>query len=35
MGSLLKSPIDGKTYDIPPEQVDSKLAEGFLPVGTD
>lgn len=33
--SLFRSPADGKTYDVPPEQADRKLAEGYIPVSAD
>lgn len=35
MGSLFKSPVDGRTVDVPPDQVDRYLAEGYTPVGAE
>jgi len=34
VADLLKSPADGRTYDVPPEQVARYLAEGYVPVTT-
>jgi hypothetical protein len=35
MGTLLRNPADGKTYDVQPEQASRYIAQGYEPVSTE